>query len=1030
MKTPKQKKESKADLARFMRSGLRVLSRRPIKAEDFLRILFAPIVGLDCLLNTAHEMFRRRYEDIDKTKNAEYVMSSLEEIINDTSSPYPAILTREIEGYLGGNPEEALGVLILRSHELIRELLVSVYLFRERKGLLSWPKEIDKLRRKGKRKAIINAPMGLGKTYQIAKALALSDYSAIVFMPTKKTRDDMFEQIKLYAPEDVLCVIGRDDQNCTRYKKYQKFRKEDFSGNDDAICADCEWYGHGEDVCKKLEQSDLMGKYRIIVTCHAQYPRFHEQFHFIDGKDKEGIPIYRARDYFIIDEDITTGYFLQNKGVAYDDFKEYNDWVQQYPKALETNFKEELNRLDAIYKEGTKPSFVLPTAKGFSLSIRQASGRMSHGEAIKIGTWVATGLKEGHLEYNLTKLIVDGAFNTGSSMHVDKKGKKIYFNDSRVYPLRSYQGEQLPFHVFFDATNVKDTIINRVFPPNEHEIPRIKYKCKPLGKMKYYHVQKTALPTREIRFLGRKVELYLKYVVWWEGGISRFKKVNCRKINYFVVTKKNQYEPYVKDVFKRIGIPIFKDKEHRDTNNYALVGHFGYLRGINDAMNCQVGILLGTWNFPPAVEMVWAMPLMGDKFREKMISKICPNEPEPKALPIEDMKRFVNMGKGVIRNKYKDDFDIIENLSQWKRDAENEQAIGRTRSLFNDATFYIVTKDDVQGYPVLASAEQRIDKIGDEVFQPGHYSNSNYVPVMIVLDRIVKEGRTFTRKEVQDGANKILAEIGESPIKQGAVKKHIDRYRRKNNKCISEYDEKLRAYRVFPGRYVDNDVVIRVDVEEYYDEALDELEVKDKLHVLLSALQKSIRRGEINSARYFAKQMIRNFSPRTVLNRLETMSAEDIGFADPTFASYLHKCYDEFEKCLIKEKISIKQVYKHKVASSIVDRATIAAVLCYKCRLLDCAIWIAWYSIYHNEPFDCGLEEYKELFLNAVQQEDRERALHYAYVISIVFDGADCVFDIIKNIQGRRNEELIDEWIQAYKKARENEVARLLIKRG
>ena len=890
---------------------------------------------------------------------------------------------------------------------------------------MSWPEEIDKLRREGRYKAIINAPMGLGKTYQIAKALA-SDYSAIVFMPTKDTRNKMFDQIKLYAPEDVLRVIGRDDLKCERYKKYQKFRKEDFAGNDDAICAACEWYDHGEDVCKKLEQSDLIEKHRIIVTCHAQYPRFHDRFHFIGGKDKKGNPVYRARDYFIIDEDITTGYFLQNKGVAYDDFKEYNDWVQQCPKALETNFKEELNCLNSIYEGVTDPSFILPTAKGFSLSTTKTDGRKSHVEAGKIGKWAAKGLAESHLKYNLTKLIVDGAFNTGSSVHVDGDKKTIYFNDSKVYPLRSYQREQLPFHVFFDATKVRDSIINKVFPPNEQEIPRIKYKCKPLGKMTYYHVQKTALPIREIRFLGRKVELYLKYIVRRERGMSRFKKVNRVKTNYFVVTKKNQYEPYVKDVFKRIGIPIFKDKKHRGINNYALVGHFGYLRGINDAINCKIGILLGTWNFPPAVEMVWAMPLMGEKFKEKMISKICPDRPETKVLPIADMKRFVNMGKGVIRNKYKDDFDIIENLAQWKRDAENEQAIGRTRSLFNDVTFYIVTKDEVQGYPVLASAEQRIDKIGDEVFQPGHYSNSTYVPVMIVLDRIVKENRPFTRKEVQEKANQILSEIGEDPIKQGAVKKHIDRYRRKNNKCISEYDEKLKAYRVFPERYVDADVVIRAEGDEYYDEFLDELEEADRRYILLSVLQKAIRRGEINMARYFARQMIKYYSPRLLLNRLETISAEDIGFADPGFASYLHQCYDEFEECVDKEKISIKQVYKHKGASSIVDRATIAAVLCYKCRLLDCAIWIAWYGIYLNEPFDCELPEYKELFLRAVKDEDREKALHYAYIIRQVFEEDESVFDMIKNIKRRRNEELIDEWIEVYKKARKDESERLL----
>lgn len=95
-------------------------------------------------------------------------------------------------------------------------------------------------------------------------------------------------------------------------------------------------------------------------------------------------------------------------------------------------------------------------------------------------------------------------------------------------------------------------------------------------------------------------------------------------------------------------------------------------------------------------------------------------------------------------------------------------------------------------------------------------------------------------------------------------------------------------------------------------------------------------------------------------------------------------------------------------------------------RLLDVVIWVTLYDIYHNESFDCSLEDYQDHFLDAVCRKDEEKALYYAYIIREVFDEDDSVFKMINDIEGRRNGELINDWIEAYNKARKDESRSLL----
>jgi hypothetical protein len=89
------------------------------------------------------------------------------------------------------------------------------------------------------------------------------------------------------------------------------------------------------------------------------------------------------------------------------------------------------------------------------------------------------------------------------------------------------------------------------------------------------------------------------------------------------------------------------------------------------------------------------------------------------------------------------------------------------------------------GYQVFNGAVKNEDKIGDIIFQKGEYANSNYVPVMLAIDKMRAEGiKQFLRKEIQARANQILKEIGETSIAERTVTKHIQRYGRINGGVI------------------------------------------------------------------------------------------------------------------------------------------------------------------------------------------------------------------------------------------------------
>jgi len=191
----------------------------------------------------------------------------------------------------------------------------------------------------------------------------------------------------------------------------------------------------------------------------------------------------------------------------------------------------------------------------------------------------------------------------------------------------------------------------------------------------------------------------------------------------------------------------------------------------------------------------------------------------------------------------------------------------------------------------------------------------------------------------------------------------------------------------------------------------------DRQFILISALQKSIRWCEVNDSRYFAQQLLDMGSqPSLVFNRLILIAAEDVGLADPTLITYERRCSDSFKNLIKEYGIKKHEAVKYPKLCEIVDRAVIAAAISHKSRLLPMASFATLFDIYQKETFKQKLSEYLNRFAHAVKNRDEKQALYYTFVAGIFVNSMDRILTWIQRQGEIRNDDLIQEWVEEYRR--------------
>jgi len=593
--------------------------------------------------------------------------------------------------------------------KLLSSIGTDMSLDQKREELKGWVK-----RAKKGHALFVEALMGIGKTYSITEVLSSDDnLSAVIFLPTNRLCHEVASELKMkicqkrglpleekdfekgespfdlrlkreYLENEVYWADGINEKECLHFheivKRYRDnwIKKIDLCGKCE-INADCRFISHW----KKAPLS------RIVITSHQQYDHFHKQPNirkwFKHGYDNRDMAV--SRDFFIIDEDLVLSQCYQPIGL-------YPEQVTAFVSTI-TNFIEDFddsreitNKIDILLAQINKcgtTSLVRPIDPEFTIPryIVKAWEDSFYYQPAIIPEWLDWSEAVGnHLE------IIENAIRLGFTVRkhkqtiTDKHGDDVEIEVHMVYfpNPKSYDLSKLPPHIFFDGTKIDDDFLSK-------KLQNIKFKpmnikIKPLWRLRVWQNINTDLTKKGIPTDKAKVETLIRDLIAERG----------RDHKYFLITIKEIRERYLNQ---------FLDREFPYLA--PVIVHYGNLKGINEANECRVGIMLGSFLLSDAVEIAMAMEFIQDQIPKKQITKT-----------------YGKLWKWKETNTvrvYEDDYADVGELSKTLRHSEQRQAIARTRYLFHDVDFYILSKDLVSDYELfLPQAET--DQYRADLFKP------------------------------------------------------------------------------------------------------------------------------------------------------------------------------------------------------------------------------------------------------------------------------------------------------------------------
>ncbi len=638
--------------------------------------------------------------------------------------------------------------------QLLYPICTEIVLKDSRKEVLGWVNKIEP----GKA-LFVDAPMGLGKTYSIIEALTQNpDLSAVISMPTNRLCEEIVTKLKIkialkksihywkyfenemdfldsrlkrtFLQEEVYFADGINEKECPYFNEIVERYRENWIKKAD-LCEGCEYKAR----CRFISHWKREPLSRIVVTTHQQYDRFYQQpgirkwFKYGYDRKDEAVP----RDVFIVDEDIVLSRCYQPISLGYKAVKAFSATVTNFLDEIEDT-KETANKIHALFgqiSECDHTALIRPLDPEFKFPVKiaeQWEKSFSDHAALIPETLDDPGLVGNHLE------VIENAIRLGlvvqrykHPFHRDVKGNqkeiyKAYFPNPKAYDL-----SKLPPHVFFDGTMLDDKFLNKKLQNIEFE--RMSIKVKPLWRLGVWQNINTDLPQRWIRRDDTGTKQFVHDLLNELGKSHK----------YFFVTSKAIRDAYLES---------FIEQHYPDFD--IVLEHYGSFRGTNDANECEIGVMLGSFIPPDAVEIAMALEFIQDKLPENQVTATYPN-----------LWTWKN-SKG--QRVYKEDYAIVGELAKAFRYCEQRQAIARTRYLFHDVDFYIVSKDPVADYePFLSKTET--DQYRADIFPPrSRRPDSKYEQVKEAVFEWLNEHDSATVMEIHR----------KTDIRRGTVAQHLN----------------------------------------------------------------------------------------------------------------------------------------------------------------------------------------------------------------------------------------------------------------
>lgn len=566
----------------------------------------------------------------------------------------------------------------------------------------------------------VNAIMGLGKTFSIVNALGSDrNKSAIIFMPTRRLcyemtqrlkqafsdehiheEDDLFDRLKEEVPRDddyadyhyanippgwtpyrfkrqalgnhVYFLDGINDKECPHYteliKRYQKrwYRRK-------GICDECV----ERKTCRFLKHWEKAVSSRIIVTTHQQYDRVYNdpslcKWEKVLCLDENHQPITRMveRDYFVIDEDLVLSQCYQPISLKPDELRAFIatiiDVIQKVLPEESTGLQEKITLFWGRISLCDTTAIIRPIDPNFQFpeEVVEEWEKAFHYQHDILPDTLDWGSMVGNHILDFENAMRKGVVVQKYQIRTEAKEKEWYL--FHLPNPKKYDLSNLPPHVFFDGTMLSDKFLKHKLL--NVELEPLPIPVKPLWNMRVWQNSNSDLPRTKLSSLPLQLQVlnFISYVFSRGKPDSKYLFIGSKGL------RKRFLEVYLTSNYPAV--------------DYKIV-HYGQVKGLNVANDCNVVVMLGSYLISDAVEIAMALDFIQD------------------AMPTVDViKTEVNVWswkRDGGRRVYNERFKAVQELAEQYRFSEQRQALGRARYIFHDTDFYIVSKDPVKEFEKL-----------------------------------------------------------------------------------------------------------------------------------------------------------------------------------------------------------------------------------------------------------------------------------------------------------------------------------------
>ncbi len=558
----------------------------------------------------------------------------------------------------------------------------------KKRGLSGWTDHIEK-----QKALFVDAPVGVGRTYSIVEALGEhQDLSAVIFLPTEKLCQEIVTRLRTkialkrglrywdqfeyekgfdcglkreFLQEEVYYVDGINENECPHYAEIA----EDCGRNlipSKKICDHCKKRAK----CRFLSHWEKAPLSRIVVATHQRYDQFcqlsnlHKWFKYGLQRKNEAL----LRDIVILDEDFVLSHCYRPMAFNPPELKAYFDKVTQFLSANQDT-DHIIDKIHSLRKhigecEQTAITPPIDPAFKFPREIEERWQRFvdSQAASIPLAFFDSAMVAGSLLEWVENAIRLGIVVENGRGL---RKGLgKAYLPNPKVYDL-----SKLPPHVFFDETGLENGFLQNKF--KNVDFKRLSIEVRPATQLRVWQNVNTDLPSKWMLQNEPRVKEFVGDLLK-EAGTDH---------TYLFITSETIKNAFLADFLGEEcpGLAFFLED-------------YVNLRSMDYATECNIAVVLGSFIPRDAVEVAMSLPFIRDKLPENRLTTTQPH--------------LWTWRKSAGQRVYEDDYTVVAEISRSLRFSSHRCAIARTRYLFDDVDFYIVSKDPISHYaPFLPQAE-------------------------------------------------------------------------------------------------------------------------------------------------------------------------------------------------------------------------------------------------------------------------------------------------------------------------------------